>query len=215
MNDSLTFRSKNDFDCDFDSNINNNGTNCSKSGEPYGGYNYETNNSKNASNIQCPLIYRFKFTQEFMDILFQFSKVHQYDDRNSFKEAWSIWMEENENIVTSEIRRLTNLDYKGDICDKMFKSARYYYRKKGTKKNAPSDRRQYISSQKALIDAMDEHIKSNLCKPSEGFEEFCKSHLELLKDEVNHMVKNGLRDHTEIKGKIKKTYKNRYFLFKK
>jgi len=158
------------------------------------------------------LIYRFKFTQDFMDSLFQFSKVHQYDDRQSFKEAWKNWTESNENLVNNEIRRLTNLDYKGKIEDKMFKSARYYYRKKGTEKNAPVERRPYVCSQKELIEAIDSHIESHMSKPSDGFLDFCQGHFELLKTEVDHMVQVGFTDHLEIKEKIKKTYKNRYFL---
>ena len=63
---------------------------------------------------------------------------------------------------------------------------------------------------------MDEHIQSKInlkdYKPSDGFVEFCKSYMELLKDEVKNLCKNGLNDTNEIKNKIKKTYKNRYFL---
>ena len=36
--------------------------------------------------------------------------------------------------------------------------------------------------------------------------------VDLLKETVNILVKNGLANATEIKNKIKKTYKNRYFL---
>jgi hypothetical protein len=168
--------------------------------------------SENADNYKNALIYRFKFTQEFMDELFQFSKVHQYDDRHSFKEAWKQWSEANENLVSSEIRRLTNLDYKGNIEEKMYKSARYYYRKKGTEKNAPAERRHYVCSQKEIIEAMDAHIQEHMSKPSDGFLDFSQANLELLQTEVAHMVQCGFKDHQEIKEKIKKTYKNRYFL---
>jgi hypothetical protein len=150
-----------------------------------------------------------------MDELFQFSKIHQYDDRKSFKEAWDIWVEDNSNLVNSETERLNSLYYKGNIRNKMYKSARYYYRNKGTEKKAQIDRRKYLSSQKVLIDAMDEHISSNLLKPSEGFCDFCEEKTELLREEVNYMVRNGFQDAIEIRNKIKKTYKNRCFLFKK
>lgn len=163
-------------------------------------------------NIHNSMIYRFKFTQEFMDALFQFSKVHQYDDRRVFKEEWSKWIEINENLVNSEIVRLNKMDYYGNIEDKMFKSARYYYRKKGTEKNTPIDRRPYVCSQKELLESMDTHIKESRCKPSDGFVDFCEKHLDLLRIEVDHMVKHGFKDSNEIKEKIKKTYKNRYFL---
>ena len=84
--------------------------------------------------------------------------------------------------------RLTDLGYEGDIIDKMFKSARYYFRKKSTEKNEPQARRTYIGTQKELLDAMDEHIinniKKNDYKPSTAFHEFCLENLKLLQDGV-------------------------------
>ena len=161
-------------------------------------------------------IYRFKFTDDFTNELFKFSKIHQYDHRKDFKEAWSIWAEENDDNVSDEIRRLSNLGYEGDILDKMFKSARYYFRKKSTEKKEPTVRRDYIGVQQDLLDAIDDHIKSNInddnYKPSDGFDEFCKSNISILKEEVAFLCKNGITNSDEIKQKIKKTYKNRYFL---
>ena len=161
-------------------------------------------------------IYRYKFTNEFTYELFKFSKVHQYDNRNDFKEAWEKWTEENSELVDGEVRRLNELEYKGDIIDKMFKSARYYFRKKSTEKKAPAKRRIYVGSQKDLLEQMDEHIKSNISsgdfKPSHGFDEFCKENLDILKEQVTTLFRSGITDSNEIKAKIKKTYKNRYFL---
>jgi len=164
-------------------------------------------------------IYRYKFTQEFMDELHKFSKIHQYDDRKSFKEAWDNWLEENDELVQDEMERLTNLNYEGDILDKMFKSARYYFKKKGTTKPEPKSRRQYLSVQKDLLDAMDEHILKNKSepdyKPSDGFSDFCNTHLDLLKEEVVRLVvEHNVNDVNVIKDKIKKTYKNRYFILR-
>jgi hypothetical protein len=171
--------------------------------------------AENNNNVNIN-IYRYKFTDDFTKEMFKFSKVHQYDHRKDFKEAWNIWTEENDNIVNEEVRRLTNLGYDGDILDKMFKSARYYFRKKSTEKKAPAERRNYISVQKDLLDAMDEHINSKLkeddYKPSDGFDEFCKKYIDVLKEEVNMLCRNGFTNSEEIKRKIKKTYKNRYFL---
>jgi hypothetical protein len=63
---------------------------------------------------------------------------------------------------------------------------------------------------------MDEHIKCNIIsrdfKPSEGFDEFCKQNMSLLKEEITVLCRAGLTDSNEIRSKIKKTYKNRYFL---
>ncbi len=161
-------------------------------------------------------IYRFKFTDDFTSELYKFSKIHQYDHRKDFKEAWETWTEENDGLVSEEVRRLTNIGYDGDILDKMFKSARYYFRKKSTEKKAPVQRRNYVGLNKEFLDAMDNHIKSKIIdpdyKPSDGFDEFCKINVELLKEEVKTLCNNGFTDSNEIKQKIKKTYKNRYFL---
>jgi hypothetical protein len=161
-------------------------------------------------------IYRYKFEDTFTKELYKFSKIHQYDHRKDFKIAWNVWVEDNAELVENETRRLENLEYEGDILDKMFKSARYYFRKKSTEKKAPKTRREYVSVQKELLDAMDSHIKNNIkdehYKPSDGFLEFCKTNMELLKEEVSILCKNGITNSIEVKDKIKKTYKNRYFM---
>lgn len=173
--------------------------------------NTESNNNMSIN------IYRYKFTNDFINELFKFSKIHQYDHRKDFKAAWDNWLEENATIVSEEVYKLKNLGYDGNILEKMFKSARYYFRKKSTDKKDPVKRRNYISINKDLIDAMDEYIELSIrnfdtCKPSNSFEEFCRINVDLLKESVNVLVKSGLTDVKEVKNKIKKTYKNRYFL---
>jgi len=161
-------------------------------------------------------IYRYKFTVEFMDLLYQFSKIHQYDERPIFKEEWNNWVEENDDIIEKEVRRLDNLGYEGDIIDKMFKSARYYFRKKSISKKDPKQRRPYVSCKKETLDVIDAHIEHGLktpeYKPSEGFNDFCENHVDLLKDEIAHLIQSQITDTREIMSKVKKTYKNRYFI---
>ena len=174
-----------------------------------GGYECESNEMPN-------LIYRFKFTEEFMGELYIFSKIHQYDDRKDFKEAWTNWTEENEDIINCETRRLINLGYEGDILSKMYKSARYYFRKKSTEKKEPKKRRQYISVNREILDEMDNHIDNNIYdsnyKPKTGFIEFCKDNEILLKETITKILEQGIKDLDMIEDKIKKTYKNRYFM---
>jgi len=161
-------------------------------------------------------IYRFKFTKDFMEELYTFSKIHQYDERNDFKEAWKIWAEDNEEIINNEIKRLNELKYDGDIMDKMFKSARYYFRKKSTEKKEPKQRRPYISVTRELLDSMDVHIEANIhnknYQPKIGFILFCKDNEKLLKEAVTKIFEQGVNDIELIQNKIKKTYKNRYFI---
>ena len=72
---------------------------------------------------------------------------------------------------------------------------------------------------KQLLDAMDEHIMENMddddYQPKSGFTDFCNSNIELLKKVVNEICQSGIKDAREIEDKIKKTYKNRYFVLVK
>ena len=171
---------------------------------------------ESVDNVFPIVIYRFKFTEEFMVYLYNFSKIHQYDDRKDFKEAWNVWTEENDDIIDGEMRRLLNLGYEGDVLDKMFKSARYYFRKKSAERIEPKQRRQYISVTKDLLDAMDRHIENNIYddnyQPKTGFITFCKDNETLLKDTISSIFGQGIKESELIEYKIKKTYKNRYFM---
>ena len=163
-------------------------------------------------------IYRFKFTEEFMAELYKFAKIHQYDHRKDFKEAWTKWTEENSDIITNETDRLIALGYKNEdnIDDKMFKSARYYFRKKSPVKPEPKQRRQYISVDSELLETMDRHINVNRdCKPEAAFIMFCKENEDILRQSIGQICGKGINDTQLIQAKIKKTYKNRYFLLVK
>jgi len=182
------------------------------------------NKNKNISNLPkesvdnvLPIvIYRFKFTAEFMVNLYNFSKIHQYDYRKDFKEAWNVWTEENDDIIDGEMRRLLTLGYEGNVLNKMFKSARYYFRKKSTERTEPKQRRQYISVNKELLDAMDIHIENNIFdenyQPKTGFIKFCKDNDAMLKETITIIFEQGIKESELIENKIKKTYKNRYFM---
>jgi hypothetical protein len=161
-------------------------------------------------------IFRFKFTEEFMEELYKFSKIHQYDERKDFKEAWQLWVDENLELVDTESRRLNMLGYEGDILTKMFKSARYYFRKKSTVPVEPKQRRQYISVNHELLEAMDTHVKTNIrtngYQPKTGFVSFCKENEVILKQTITNIFEQGIKDAETIQTKLKKTYKNRYFI---
>ena len=190
---------------------------------------YETNNDDDneiVENIKARMqegalpatIYRFKFTEEFMEELHNFSKVHQYDHRKDFKEAWVKWADNNEDIISKEVDRLKTLGYPNDdiIDDKMFKSARYYFRKKSSVRPEPKQRRQYIVVDHELLDKMDLHIISNIYnedyKPKTAFIMFCKEYKVVLQQTILTMGEKGVFDAKLIEDKIKKTYKNRYFM---
>jgi len=159
------------------------------------------------------LIFRYKFSETFTAELYEFSKIHQHDDRATFKQAWTTWLEESDELVSSEVKRLTELGYDGNILNKMYKSSRYYFRKKSTEKKAPVERRPYICVTEDLLTCMDRHISQiQKKKPGVSFVEFCQSNEVLLQEEVKWLCSKGLKDPNDIKEKIKKTYKNRYFI---
>jgi len=80
--------------------------------------------------------------------------------------------------------------------------------------------RNYITMLEATLTAMDEHIKRALAKeaefkPSAGYSQFCENNVLILRTEIQRMVVDNIMDKKDIAEKIKKTYKNRYFMLTK
>ena len=161
--------------------------------------------------------YRFKMDDGFVDLLYQFAKLHQHDDRATYKEAWNAWLQEHSEEIERETTRLIASGYHGDVKQKMYKSARYYFRKKPTKKSPPKDRRKYIGGSGSLIEAMDMHIMENIkhdnYRPSTGYDDFCDTCEDIIREDILRFIQEGMTCSDEIKMKIKKTYKNRYFQY--
>ena len=149
-------------------------------------------------------IFRYKFSESFSEELHLFAKTHQHDDRVTFKESWEVYIKENEDIIATEIRALQNVNYSGNVLEKMFKSARYYFRTK--QKKDPRQRSNYISINQSNINLMDEYLTEDVFRvdftPKNSFEGFHEKY----------------KDHEMFQldfDKIKKTYKNRYFILSK
>jgi hypothetical protein len=205
----IIFNSSSDYTCHIRKSDSNNGNEHSNILHVCKNNDEETNCIL-ANNIN---IYRFKFTTEFTEKLYEFSKLHEFDDRNDYKESWIQWTKDNAEIIEIECERLYRLEYKGNIMNKMFKSARYYFRKKSNQIKTPIIRKKYISISKELLEKMDTHLKENSqLKPKNSFVDFCNQYKDLLKESILEIYKNGITDSGEIQEKIKKTYKNRYFM---
>lgn len=161
-------------------------------------------------------IFRYKFSDSVTEELNRFAQIHRDDDRHQFKDAWTIWKEENQNMIQTEVQRLSALEYEGDPVDKMFKSARYYFRKKGTEKKEPMSRRMYVTVDKSILQVVDRHIETHRNEeeytPAYGYDQFCAENKELLGDWIESLHVQAKFDLKEIKDKIKKTYKNRYYV---
>lgn len=171
-------------------------------------------------------IFRFKLNDELMLLITQFAKMHQYDDRHSYKEAWQLWTKSEEELIEREISRLQQLGYKGDVLDKMFKAGRYYFREKVTTvapvqkpivNQVINNKRDYCVMDTAVIQAMDMHLKSIMkqpdFKPAKGYVQFCEQETDLLRQEILRLTDTMIVVNKEkLAEKIKKTYKNRYYI---
>ena len=159
------------------------------------------------------IIYRFKFSEEFLDILVEFSTIHQHDKSKVFREALELFEEEEEEAIALERERLENTGYKGDIIEKMYKSARYYFKNKDRSEDKINHkkRRVYIKQNKEFIEIIDRNLMfvADL-KPSEAFEKFKKKNKQCFEDECLRI--GEYLDKQQTYNKIKKTFKNRYFL---
>lgn len=164
-----------------------------------------------------PNTYRFKLSEEVTDAVTRFSRKHAHDNRSDYKEAWREWCEEHLRLVTVETDRLRGLGYTGDICEKMYKAGRYYFRKKDFSETAqPQERRNYVSMEHEVLSAMVSHIHTIMNNedftPANGYGNFCQTNIELLREEVKRLCEAGQIDGQSLAAKIKKTYKNRYFM---
>ena len=163
--------------------------------------------------------YRYKFTDELSMKMQNFSKVHAQDDRETFKEAFDEWKKDNNDIISKESKRLETDGYTGDIYKKIYSSVRYYYRKKSNKKTDAKERRKYITINRDFLDSMDCHImtsyRNNDRKPADAYEDFIAKYSDEVTNETDYIMANNTITKEDTSAKIKKTYKNRYFLFKK
>ena len=177
-------------------------------------------------------VLRFEFSGALIEHVVAFSNLHRYDDRKTYKEAWTAWLAHDDiaALIKTEIVRLGALGYKGDVADKLFKSGRYYFRGKNAQKDkatnehnaAKADRHKYVLLNRQLLDAMDNHIEHGLRQnahaytPASGFAEFCKSWMTV--DSYSREVarlSEIMPTGEAVHEKLKKTYKNRYFMMTK
>lgn len=164
------------------------------------------------------ITYRYKLSENIIDMIKEFIHIHKYDDRKTYKESWKEFCIYNEDIILRETKRLSDNGYKGSVIDKMYKAGRYYFLKKNNceKKQQQKKRRIYISMDSDVIYSIDEHIKNNIndkeFKPAKGYKEYCDINNKIINDEKNRLINEYSIDIKIVNDKIKKTYKNRYYI---
>ena len=168
------------------------------------------------SNTTQNNIYRYKFDKNFTDKVYDFSKENKNLNKEQFKDNWDRWKVSNETLINSEVERLKTIGCTGDIENKMFRSSRYYFSKKNEKE--PKQRRKYVSLDRDFIEIVDNHIllqfanTNTISSPKDCYKNFCEHNVSNIDTEINRMFEDDNFDKDEGSKKIKKAYKNRYYL---
>lgn len=166
--------------------------------------------------------FRFDYTNKFSKLLEEFAKDNRVENIQTYKKNWKIWKEQNNDIYESEIERIKNEGYPGNIEGKIFESVRYYYRKK---LNPNKEDKSRINSKKTeklkglsseIKQSMDTHMKVYILEntpPAEAFDNFCKRYLSELEREIYRLknISKTQLDPTATTLKFKKAYKNRFY----
>ena len=161
-------------------------------------------------------IYRYKLSDHIIELIKEFINYHKYDDRKIYKESWNDFCKEYNDIILRETNRLVDNGYEGSVTDKMYKAGRYYYLKKNNEIKKEKKRRIYICMDSDVIYSMDEHIKNNIkiktFKPANGYKDFYNNNINIIKEETERLINTYNTNNKLIDEKIKKTYKNRYYI---
>ena len=119
-------------------------------------------------------------------------------------------------MIKEEERKLLNEGCSGDIVQKLFTSVKYYISKRPNEKNEPKERRQYVHINKDILSAMNDHIVENKddenFTPARGYELFISENEREVLIEKNRLITISDLSEKDAELKIKKTYKNRYFI---
>lgn len=174
------------------------------------------NENKTTTDIENGL-FRYTFSKELTQKLHEFATQHKDTKMKIFKTEWEKWIKEEpiakyikaqiddyiaKNLVDQTKTSDQTKTLENEIMDKMIKSARYYHRKK-QEKTEKTKRKVYSRQSKTLLKQIDDHISSlhnqKNISPAKAFEMFLQTEPETTKpDDISN---------------LKKTYKNRYYVY--
>jgi len=161
-------------------------------------------------------VFRHKFCKTFQEQIEDFSRQHKYDDYITLKEKFKEWLQSNQSCIMEEERRMKNNGYSGNIEDKIFKSSRYYFMKKTNEKKETKKRKKYTSKNNQLLEEIKMHIyRTEITKPSEAYDDFVSKKETLLNNIKMELINSGDYDKNESETKIKKIYKNKFYIHQK
>lgn len=165
--------------------------------------------------------YRFKFNIDLLNSIKEFSKIHSEDNGDEFLEAFQYWKIANNQIIKKEEERIIHLGFKGNIEEKIYRSARYYFKnKKNTicKLKQKTIKTNYIQRNNKFFTMMIEYIERNPIKASLLFKEFINETDEAISSEIKKefcRLRSFELTQEECLQKIKKGFNNAYYKIKK
>ena len=141
--------------------------------------------------------HHFNYSDDFAEKLANFATTHLDDRNKEFKAAWKKWTESNAAMIQREVVTMKTAGYQGSVEEKMYFSARYYYRKKAIREQTDAEtqedklsRKKYECIDKNVLIQMNEHIVSQICSatncdvvnggvisrmtPSKAFSNYCE-----------------------------------------
>jgi hypothetical protein len=146
-------------------------------------------------------VYRFTFSDEIINDLYALNRVHQFSDKQNYKEAWESWRDTHQELIDKETNRLTKLGYEGDVLGKLYHTCRYYIRNQYVKEKPEkkTTRKTRTIIPKSILLQMEQHIQEHSkVKPIEAFRQFHRSQGDIVEDEKQ----------------LHKAYMNRYCVLK-
>lgn len=164
--------------------------------------------------------YRFKFNKELLDSIKEFSKLHSNDNCDDFLDAFHLWKRVNNEIISREEKRILDLGFNGNIEEKIYKSARYYFKNKKdtTYKLNKQLKTNYIPRNPVFFKMIEMYINKNPIKASLLYKEFINETDTNILSEINAEIvrlKTFELNQTECLQKIKKMFNNAYYKIKK
>jgi len=186
------------------------------------------------------------FSEDFSKMLHSFSKEHCAETLKQFRQSWQMWVSTHEikQKIKLEIYKMRTNNFMGtddEITQKIYTSARFYYRKKEKreKKEQKEQKEQkesedqsktkkpYIGFSQEFIQLMDNEIKNKILGTAEqdtiiklnqrtAFNQFTQTHIDKIDEELG-LLKQKYDELFEnfiakdIANKLKKAYQNRFY----
>jgi len=157
-------------------------------------------------------LYRYNLSDDLLSYIKQ-NFIERYDGHD-FDDYWEEWTstERIQVMFKMEEEILKTLGWKGNINVKIKTSIKYYYLNKDkTKKSTKKKRRNYVHVDENISILMNEFIKNTgIKKPAKAYDDFVKKNKDSYNNECIRLKDYLIKD--EISLKIKKTFKNKFYL---